>query len=250
MDVVEFRNRCARYVTDSARHSVGSEGLGAPKFPASLGPQTIHLQMCTIVDLMRILEARMNAELEIFLRRWEACLETSTGKSVAQLHLDSKTTMPMMQAVYNALDAFGDNDGVLSKSDGDNVWQFLIAHKIVEDNDYVLSLNIEQFRLALVKRVLDSATITATDVSHLETGRDVATFLETQIDAEVKKILESIATKIAAETGTALTADPHARPELGTLSHSVVLSKDTFDAAKQVSLTSTFSLATHSLIQI
>ena len=206
--------------------------------------------MCTIVDLMRILEARMNAELEIFLRRWEACLETSTGKSVAQLHLDSKTTVPMMQAVYNALDAFGDNDGVLSKSDGDNVWQFLIVEQIVEDNDYVLSLNIEQFRLALVKRVLDSATITATDVSDLETGLDVATFLQTQIDAEVKKILESIATKIAAETGTALTADPHARPELGTLSHSVVLSKDTFDAAKQVSLTSTFSLATHSLIQI
>ena len=234
MDVIEFRNRCARYVTDSARHPASSNELGAPKFPASLGPQTLNLQMCTMVDVMRILEARMNAELEIFLRHWEACLENSTGRSVAQLHLDRQTTVPMMKAVYNGLDALGDNDGVLSKSDGDAVWQYLIAQKIVEDNDYVVSLNFEQFRLALVKRVLDSATIAASDVVHLRTGQDVANFLEQKIDAEVKKILEQVGTSIVQYTGAELKANALDIDGLGTLSHSIVLTKDTFDAAKQV----------------
>eukprot|EP01043_Picozoa_sp_COSAG02_P042405 COSAG02_NODE_3604_length_6492_cov_3.323166_5_plen_266_part_00 len=185
----------------------------------------------------------MNAELEVFLRCWQSSLEASSGKSVVQLHLDTMTTMPMLLRVYNALDVMGDGDGILSRSDGDEVWNFLQTQNIVADSEYVLSLTIEQFRLALVNRVIGSTVITPTEVVLLATGQDVANFIQKRIDAEVMLTLEKLAAAISVHGGdcpplasVAPFQHPHDRSKQNpmTLSHSVVLTDEGFAAAKQV----------------
>ena len=244
MNEIEFRNRCARYVTDSARFSTGAE-QGQLMFPASIGPQTINLQYATIVDIMAILEERMNAELQAFLRLWLSALEASSGKSVVDLHLDKMTTMPMLLRVYNALDDMGDGDGILSSNDG-LVWQFLQHEKIVADGTYVLSLTVEQFRLALVKSVIVSTGIRPSDIDHLTTGRDVAHFVQNRINEEVKAKLHRLAAEISEAGGdcpplASVAPGSHSNDLSnkkgqfpGTLSRSVVLTDQVFGAARQV----------------
>jgi hypothetical protein len=211
IDRAEFLLRCARYVTNNVRYpSPGAGGDherpgGAPVFPASRGPQTLNLQNCTISAVVSLMEARMNEELDTFLRTWKTCIELNSGHCMAkQVHLQDATVI-LLTRVYNALDkSFGDGDGILSRND--HSWKLLLEKQFVDGSGFSTTFTLQQFRFALVDVAL-RAPFAFSQIATFVSVNGAIQHLEAALDREVTRLLLDLAVTIQGNGGECPTLD-------------------------------------------